>query len=1030
MINKNIPTKLFLNGPELSFTTHPQDVTTNTGIATFSGIATATYPEQTPANPGVSDGGITFEWYYDGDKVTEDIGRIDSVGTASTLTLSGLGPLDDSKQVYAVANYTHTAYSQPTGAAVTVGSARSTGNPFNEPKQSNSASISVDAVLQIDTQPTDSVLAAGLDHDFNVEASIQPARLDLSNTIQYQWQLNGNDLEDGTSSTVEVIKPSGSILTIDEGAAGSSTRDVDFSVTPTFNDFTPGTTYTLTVDGDFTVDLKVVGAGGGGSGFRNVNGSRGGRMEGRFTFKKGETYKLQVGVRGEDGSLSDSLTDTRKGGFPGGGDAPSGEQKFNRSGAGGGYTGLFLTSVTQDNAILIAGGGGGSTGDPGTGGGGGGLEGEDGSNASNNRAGLGGTQDAGGAAGTASGSGTDGSAFQGGKGYTDGNGAAGGGGGYFGGGGGGGGGPGTGGGGSGFVDNTRITNLQAVQGGARYIGVDGEFSITFVASTEETKTISTSISGAKTKNLTINTDVESIAGVIRCKVSSTAASNSPLFSTEVNYVSLIPRELLKFEGYGTTSTATLLEKNLTKEHFVIDSDELDFDDICFYAAEKDIEIEIDMYGGKGIGFDEEGGTNYNAGFQWTSGGDGGEGGYSRINFTMKRNEEYILRGIKSNSALFLYRKASLMAVVGQGGDGGHYGDGGKGGGVNVAGQSTTSSSGGTGGTGGVLVPEGELTEEGTFGGRANPSTVYVGDAQADAGQDPGRTIKCSKGVYWRDQGKGSCEDLGTIKFRLSDGTEVTNSATIDRGFKAGYTINSTGGKGGGDGANAGHGATGGEGHNSAGGGGGSGYSDGSFEITTTQLGGSTGKARVGLRLYNPDTGFYIDDKGRILIMSCTDIRDPNTLEIKTGKIFIGDNAVLDDARWQEFLDNARDGTKNWRLTATLNNSSAKITNAIEFNIHKMMNANQLTLRDSLARGWVDMGATYNMYYNRKAMAWSETSGATITGIDYSMLWWVKDSGWGYYGWSSGPSASPFFKPTVYFQKSANYWILPPGVPDF
>ena len=154
-----------------------------------------------------------------------------------------------------------------------------------------------------------------------------------------------------------------------------------------------------------------------------------------------------------------------------------------------------------------------------------------------------------------------------------------------------------------------------------------------------------------------------------------------------------------------------------------------------------------------------------------------------------------------------------------------------------------------------------------------------------------------------------------------------------------------------------------------------------------------------MRLYNPDTGFYIDDKGRILIMSCTDVRDPNTLEIKTGKIFIGDNAVLDDARWQEFLDLARDGTKNWRLTATRNNSSAKITNAVEFNIYKMMNANQLTLRDSLARGWVDMGATYNMYYNRKAMAWSETSGATITGVDYSMLWWVKDSGWGYYGWS-------------------------------
>jgi hypothetical protein len=215
---------------------------------------------------------------------------------------------------------------------------------------------------------------------------------------------------------------------------------------------------------------------------------------------------------------------------------------------------------------------------------------------------------------------------------------------------------------------------------------------------------------------------------------------------------------------------------------------------------------------------------------------------------MKKNDEYILRGIKSNSALFLYRKASLIAVVGQGGNGGHYGDGGRGGGVNVAGESTVSGSGGDGGTGGVLIAEGELGENGTFGSRGNPSTVYPEDSQASA-KNPGQTIKCSKGVYWRDQGKSACEDLGSIKFRLSDGTEVTNSATINRGFKAGYSINSTGGAGDGDGADGGHGATGGEGHNSAGGGGGSGYSDGSINVTRTQLGGSNEKAKIFLRIY-------------------------------------------------------------------------------------------------------------------------------------------------------------------------------------
>ena len=160
-------------------------------------------------------------------------------------------------------------------------------------------------------------------------------------------------------------------------------------------------------------------------------------------------------------------------------------------------------------------------------------------------------------------------------------------------------------------------------------------------------------------------------------------------------------------------------------------------------------------------------------------------------------------------------------------------------------------------------------------------------------------------------------------------------------------------------------------------------------------------------------------------MSCTDIRDPNTLEITTGQILVGDNKVLDDARWQRFLDLARDGTQDYRLTATLNNSTTKITNATSTNIHKMMNANQLSLRNSLARGWVDMSYVSG-YAGRKSMAWDETSGATITGTDYSLLWWVDGAGWGYYGSSS----NPFFNPTIYFQKSANYWILPPGVPDF
>ena len=77
---------------------------------------------------------------------------------------------------------------------------------------------------------------------------------------------------------------------------------------------------------------------------------------------------------------------------------------------------------------------------------------------------------------------------------------------------------------------------------------------------------------------------------------------------------------------------------------------------------------------------------------------------------------------------------------------------------------------------------------------------------------------------------------------MSNGTVVTNSASITRGYKAGYNIIQTAGinqtpncgKGG-------NGATGGDGAITLGGGaGGSGYTDGSVTIVETQQGAPTG----------------------------------------------------------------------------------------------------------------------------------------------------------------------------------------------
>lgn len=525
----------------------------------------------------------------------------------------------------------------------------------------------------------------------------------------------------------------------------------------------------------------------------------------------------------------------------------------------------------------------------------------------------------------------------------------------------------------------------------------------------------TSVSGAQTNSLTI-TPSNSGSNTIECVVSNPNTQSKT--SDQVKLVTTDARSIIKLEGYGTTSTATILEKNIDETEFTLTSSDLNFDDICLYASEKDIDVEIDMYGGSG----------YSA-----SSFSGGEGGYSRIRFTMKKEEEYVLRGIKSNSALFLYRKGSLIAVVGQGGAGGIYGSGGKGGGVNLAGQNGQDGFRGRGGIGGSRIEIGELGENGRFGSRSgiDIANVYPEDLK-EISTDPsiyenyeGQTIKCSKGVYWKNQGLSPCQDIGTSKFRLSDGTEVTNSASITRGFKSGYVINSTGAASGrGNESNGGHGAVGGSASATGfGGGGGSGYSDGSVTISATQLGGNTGAARISMRLSTGD--FYVDSFGRILILSNTDGRDPRTLTKTTSKVLPGTNTCIDDARWQRFLDLARNGSQDYRLTATLDGSTTKITNATDKNIYKMLNANALTLRNSLT-GWVDSGYAYQLL----ALAWDETSndGMSGYGSDYSILSWSPTSryGFGYYGSSS----KPFFQGSTYNHFSANYWILPPGVPDF
>ena len=1000
---RGIPTSLFLNGPKVGIVTDPQSVSNVIGFATFTGIATATFPD---TNFALDGGSVAFNWYFDGSRIldtsedsnsnAEIVGFSSATGTGSTITINGLTLDDTGKEVYFEAEYVPSAYQ--TTPPVTAGTARSTGNAFNEPLQSGIGTITVEPIIEITSQPEGQVVGQTFEASYSIAARTTPG----NGAVNYQWQLNGNDLSDGTTTTTVNTAATGQIQLTNTGDSASEVEVIDFSEISSYDNFKTDVTYTLKSSENITTKLLVFGAGGGGSDVRSVRGSRGGVSEGTFTFIKDQEYKLVVGTAG----------DRVNPGLPGGGTG-GGTRGSSGRGGGGGYTGLFLGSITHANAIIIAGGGGGSTGDVGYGGAGGGTEGAAGSNG--NRAGLGGSQNGGGSGKGSSGSGSE---LQGGNGVN----AGAGGGGYYGGGGGNPSGTisdGAGGGGSGYIHPTLITDGRTIKrsedqtnfpGGT---GRDGEFRIEIESSSKE---VTTTITGATTQNLSITTD-DNAAGVIRCKVTADDVQESPVFSKSVSYYVVGKRNVVKIEQYDyTNATATLSENDLSDGSLSLSYDTHPGNAICLYAGEQDIDVEIDMYGGSG---GEYGGATAFA---------GGPGGYSKIRFTMEKDVEYVLTGLfPAVNAPFLYRKASVIAIVGGGGMAGVRGHGGLGGGIGVSG----SNGGGIGGgEAPIAIGPGEGGQRARFGSQFDGEALTGGligdDHQAD-GQEGGDSAPCPRGVYWRQQGKAPCDELGDIKFRTPNGTEISNTAVLARGYKSGYNAIQTAGAGerstqsgnGGNGYSGGFGGT-----RGAGGGGAYGYTDGSVTVVETTQGGGLGPARINIKL---STGnFFIDGQGRILIFSTNDNRDPRTLTKTTGAVNYGDNTCIDDARWQRFIDLARDGTQDYRLTATENNSTTKITNATEKNIYKMINGNALTLRDSLT-GWVDSNYAYQLL----ALAWDETSndGMSGYGSDYSILSWSPTASYGYGFY--GSSSSPFFNPTVYGYKSGvDLWILPPGVPDF
>jgi hypothetical protein len=337
------------------------------------------------------------------------------------------------------------------------------------------------------------------------------------------------------------------------------------------------------------------------------------------------------------------------------------------------------------------------------------------------------------------------------------------------------------------------------------------------------------VQGSSEETLTITPSTVGIS-TVRVTVSHPNAPSVISNNANLNALSISTRKLVNFEYILLSSTnSQLLQTNLFDGEYII-SQQSNQGLVSFYSPETDIDVEMDLYGGKG----NDSGTYV-----------GGEGGFSRIRFTMIKNTEYVIVGLNSTiNTPFIYRKGTLIATVGAGGNAGTSGKGGSGGGIGVGGEFGFGQSGGLGGG---VITTGNLPSNGIVGSATSLTSISP-DTQATA-PNGGRVIPCTKGIYWRQQGVSPCSDVGTTQFRLSAGAIVTNTASIVRGFKAGYGINETSGQGSTGGGNGGSGATGGQGGtNGSGGGGGSGYTDGSVTVVSTQLGGSTEDAKVILRL--------------------------------------------------------------------------------------------------------------------------------------------------------------------------------------
>ena len=291
---------------------------------------------------------------------------------------------------------------------------------------------------------------------------------------------------------------------------------------------------------------------------------------------------------------------------------------------------------------------------------------------------------------------------------------------------------------------------------------------------------STTVAGSATTSLTISSDTVGVS-TIRCVVSHTSASNSPLNSNTVdfNVVSPTTRKVLYIEEFDVNATLHSTQiVDLVDGALEIIPDQTGIAATSnwnriysIYAPEDDLSVKVTLSGAAGEDFGS-----------FT----GGAGGESSFNLTLTQSQEYV-----ANLGAAIWPSGGLSVNRGDGGGGSFFYEGG---------ELLVASGGGSGGyltngqpgSGGGIGANPTLTPIGLFpGGGSVPTSagnVNIG----------GRVGGCTIGDYWQTQGIAPCASIGsTTFFTGQDGQKTSNfnGVTVTRGYKAGLNYQFNAGNG-------------------------------------------------------------------------------------------------------------------------------------------------------------------------------------------------------------------------------------------